>query len=152
MSGPLSSIRVLDLTTVVMGPSATQILGDLGADVVKIEAPSGDSMRKIGPFRHKGMGPLYLQTNRNKRSVVLDLKSAEGKKDLLRLARKADVLVYNIRPQAMARLGLDYDTLAKVNPALIYCGGFGYGEGGPYSGRAVYDDLAQAGSGLCGLF
>ena len=151
MAGPLHGVRVLDLTTVVMGPFATQILGDMGADVIKIEAPGGDSMRKVGPFRHPDMGPLFLQANRNKRSVVLDLKQTQGREALLGLVPDADVLVYNIRPQAMRRLGLDFDTLAAINPGLIVCGAFGFGEGGPYAGRPAYDDIMQAASGVSSL-
>jgi crotonobetainyl-CoA:carnitine CoA-transferase CaiB-like acyl-CoA transferase len=151
MAGPLHGVRILDLTTVVMGPFATQILGDMGADVIKIEAPGGDSMRKVGPFRHPDMGPLFLQANRNKRSVVLDLKKTEHREVLLGLVPSADVLVYNIRPQAMRRLGLDYDTLAAINPGLIVCGAFGFGEGGPYAGRPAYDDIMQAASGVSSL-
>jgi crotonobetainyl-CoA:carnitine CoA-transferase CaiB-like acyl-CoA transferase len=150
--GPLAGVRVLDLTTVVMGPFATQILGDLGADIIKIEQPSGDSMRQVGPFRHDGMGPMYLQANRNKRSVVLDLKTQRGRDVLLDLAQDADVFVYNVRPQAMARLGLGYEAIAARNPAIIYCGAVGYGSGGPDAGKAVYDDLMQAGAGIAGLF
>ena len=116
-TGPLAGVRVLDLTTVVMGPSATQLLGDLGADVVKVEAPDGDTMRRIGPFRHPGMGPLFLQANRNKRSVVLDLKTPEGKAAALALALRADVLVSNVRPQGLRRLGLDDATVRAANPA-----------------------------------
>jgi crotonobetainyl-CoA:carnitine CoA-transferase CaiB-like acyl-CoA transferase len=146
-----------------MGPFATQILGDMGADVIKIEAPTGDSMRKVGPFRsagagdaagdpgHATMGPLFLQANRNKRSVVLDLKQAGDRQALLALVPQADILVYNIRPQAMRRLGLDYPTLAALNPGLIVCGAFGFGENGPYAGRPAYDDIMQAESGLCSL-
>jgi crotonobetainyl-CoA:carnitine CoA-transferase CaiB-like acyl-CoA transferase len=148
----LSGVRVLDLTTVVMGPSATQMLGDMGADVIKVETAAGDNMRWIGPWRHEGMGPLFLQANRNKRSIVLDLKSPQGKAYALSLAREADVLVSNVRPQGLQRLGLDYDTLKGVNPALIYCAAVGYGSGGPNTGRAVYDDLMQAASGIAGLF
>ena len=151
-TGPLAGVRILDLTTVVMGPFATQILGDLGADVIKIEPEGGDSLRGIGPFRNTGMGPMYLQANRNKRSVVLDLKSGKGRDALLELAKDADVFVYNVRPQAMARLGLGYDVLAKANPGIIYCGAVGYGSRGPDSGKAVYDDLMQAGAGISGLF
>jgi crotonobetainyl-CoA:carnitine CoA-transferase CaiB-like acyl-CoA transferase len=151
-SGPLSGIRVLDLTTVVMGPSATQMLGDLGANVIKVEASGGDSMRWIGPWRHAGMGPLFLQANRNKRSVMLDLKSEQGKARALSLAREADVLVSNVRPQGLERLGLDYESVRAVNPSIVYCAAVGYGSGGTESGKAVYDDLMQAASGVAGLF
>jgi len=151
-SGPLAGVRVLDLTTVVMGPSATQMLGDLGADVLKVESPAGDSMRWIGPWRHPGMGPLFLQANRNKRGVVLDLKSPEGKARALALAGQADVLVTNVRPLGMQRLGLDYECIRALNSKLIYCAAVGYGAGGPDSGKAVYDDLMQAASGIAGLF
>ncbi len=150
--GPLHGVRVLDLTTVIMGPSATQILGDLGADVIKIESVDGDSMRRVGPFRHDGMGPMYLQANRNKRSVVLDLKSAEGRSAIRALIAGTDVLVSNVRPQAMARLGLGYADVSQIAPQIIYCTAVGYGAGGPDSGKAVYDDLTQAGSGIAGLF
>jgi crotonobetainyl-CoA:carnitine CoA-transferase CaiB-like acyl-CoA transferase len=135
-----------------MGPSATMLLGDLGADVLKIENGTGDTMRWIGPFRHDGMGPMFLQGNRNKRSVYLDLKTAEGKEAMLLLAAKADVLISNVRPQGLARLGLDYDAVASTNPKIIYCATVGYGSDGPEAGKAVYDDLMQAASGMCGLF
>jgi crotonobetainyl-CoA:carnitine CoA-transferase CaiB-like acyl-CoA transferase len=151
-SGPLKGVRVLDLTAVIMGPSATMLLGDLGADVLKIENGTGDTMRWIGPFRHDGMGPMFLQGNRNKRSVYLDLKTAEGKEAMLLLAAKADVLISNVRPQGLARLGLDYDAVASTNPKIIYCATVGYGSDGPEAGKAVYDDLMQAASGMCGLF
>jgi len=150
--GPWTGIRVLDLTAVLMGPSATQILGDLGADVIKVEPPHGDSMRWVGPFRHDGMGPLFLQANRNKRSVAIDLKTPEGLAALLALAAHADVLVSNVRPAAMERLGLGYEAIRAANPAIIYCSAVGYGEGGPGAGRAVYDDLMQAASGIAGIF
>jgi len=151
-SGPLRGIRILDLTTVVMGPSATQLLGDLGADVVKIETATGDTMRWIGPWRHPGMGPMFLNGNRNKRSVVLDLKTPEGKAAILALAHKADVLVSNVRPDGLRRLGLDYENVRAVNPKIIYCAAVGYGSDGPSSGQAVYDDLMQAASGIASLF
>ena len=150
--GPLSGIRVIDLTTVVMGPSATQILGDLGADVIKVESAGGDSMRFVGPNRTEGMGPLYLNANRNKRSVVLDLKDAEDRAALLSLLPDADVFVSNMRPQAMARLGLGYDAIHAVKPDIVYCLAVGYGSDGPNAGQAVYDDLTQAASGIAGLF
>src|SRR5262245_27620056 len=133
MSGPLAGVRVIDLTTVVMGPFATQILGDLGADVVKVEAPEGDVLRHIAPMRHAGMGHIFLHHNRNKRSLVLDLKQPAGRAALLRLAGGADVLVYNVRPQAMARLGLTYEDVAAVNPRIVYVGAYGYGQGGRYA-------------------
>lgn len=150
--GPLHGVRVLDLTTVVMGPSATQMLGDLGADVIKVETGTGDSMRHVGPFKAEAMGPLYLQANRNKRSVLLDLKTAEGMAALHAMLPRMDVLVSNIRPQAMARLGLGYEAVAAINPAIIYAAAVGYGAGGPDAGKAVYDDLMQAASGFSGLF
>jgi crotonobetainyl-CoA:carnitine CoA-transferase CaiB-like acyl-CoA transferase len=150
--GPLAGVRVLDLTAVVMGPSATQMLGDLGADVIKVEPAEGDSMRWVGPARHASMGPLYLQANKNKRSVVMNLKSPEGRAALLRLAADADVFISNVRPAAMERLNLGYESLRAVNPAIIYCAAVGYGDGGPAAGRAVYDDLMQAASGISGLF
>ena len=148
MSGPLNGVRVLDLTTVVMGPYATQILGDFGADVIKVEPPEGDVMRYAWPFRHPGMGTIYMGVNRNKRSIVLDLKQAAARDACLALAAKADVLVYNIRPQAMARLRLSYDEVRKVNPRIIYAGCFGYSQRGPYAAKAAYDDLIQGASGL----
>jgi len=148
MSGPLDGVRVLDLTTVVMGPYATQILGDFGADVVKVEPPEGDVMRYAWPFRHPGMGTIYMGVNRNKRSIVLDLKKAAARDACLALAATCDVLVYNIRPQAMARLRLSYEEVRKVNPGIIYAGCFGYSQRGPYAAKAAYDDLIQ---GACGL-
>jgi crotonobetainyl-CoA:carnitine CoA-transferase CaiB-like acyl-CoA transferase len=148
MGGPLTGIRVLDLTTVVMGPYACQLLGDHGADVIKIESPDGDVMRLSGPMKNPGMGHLYLSTNRSKRSVVVDLKNAAGRKILLKLAETADVLLYNIRPKAMARLGLSYEELRRVNEKLIYVGAFGFSQRGPYASRPAYDDLIQGMAGL----
>ena len=143
MSGPLEGVRVVDLTTVLMGPYATQIMADMGADVIKVEPPAGDTVRGIGPMRNPGMGHIFLHVNRNKRSLVLDLKHADGMRTFLDLVATADVLIYNIRPQAMARLGLDYERLRKTNPRLIHAGLHGYGETGPYSGKPAYDDLIQ---------
>ncbi|MGH8690209.1 MAG: CaiB/BaiF CoA transferase family protein [Burkholderiales bacterium] len=148
MPGPLHGVRVLDLTTVVMGPYATQILADFGADVIKLEPPDGDVIRQAWPFRNPGMGAIFLNVNRNKRSVVLDLKQPAAREACLALAKKADVLVYNIRPQAMARLKLSYEDIRKENPRIIYVGCFGYSQRGPYAAKAAYDDLIQGASGL----
>lgn len=150
--GPLKGVRVLDLTSVVMGPYATQILGDLGAEVIKVEPPHGDSLRGVGPWRNAGMGPLYLQNNRNKSSIVLDLKTPSGQAALQALIGSVDVLISNIRPEAMRRLGLTNEAIRELNPGIITCNAVGYGSGGPLSGKAVYDDLMQAASGVAGLF
>jgi len=136
------------MTAVFMGPSATQMLADLGADVIKVEAPGGDVIRGIGPQGAQGLGPLFLGLNRNKRSVVLDVKHPDGKQALLDLLRDADVLTYNVRPPAMRRLGLDFDTLAALYPRLIYVGMFGFSERGRYAGNAAFDDLIQAACAL----
>ncbi|MEW6688109.1 MAG: CoA transferase [Pseudomonadota bacterium] len=148
MPGPLHGVRILDLTTVVMGPYATQILADFGADVVKLEPPEGDIMRHNAPLRSRGMGHIFLNANRNKRSVVLDLKKEAGREACLAVAKGADVLVYNIRPQAMARLKLGYEDLRAVNPRILYVGAFGYSQRGPYAAKAAYDDLIQGAAGL----
>ncbi|MGB3290851.1 MAG: CoA transferase [Burkholderiaceae bacterium] len=151
-AGPLDGIRILDLSSVVMGPYATQILGDLGADVIKVESPSGDNMRAVGPMRNPGMGAIYLHLNRNKRSAVLDLKTPDGREACLELAKTADVLLYNTRPQAMARLGLDYDAVCRVNPRIVYVGAYGFGNQGPYAGKPAYDDLIQGMTGIPALY
>lgn len=148
MSGPLTGVRIVDMTMNVLGPYASQILGDMGADIIKVEPPEGDTIRGVGPGRHPGMGPYYLNLNRNKRSVVLDLKKKSAGAVLRRLADRADVLIYSFRPKAMARLGVSYDELIKSNPRLIYCGAFGFGQTGPYADRPAYDDLIQAAIGL----
>ncbi|MSP44908.1 MAG: CoA transferase [Xanthobacteraceae bacterium] len=147
-SGPLAGVRVLDLTSVVLGPYATQMLGDLGADVIKIEPPEGDTTRYTGPRVSRDMASLFMGVNRNKRSIVLDLKTAPAREALLRLVDRADVFVHNIRPQKLEPLGLGSDTLRKRNPRLIYAGIHGWREDGPYSGRPAYDDIIQ---GLCGV-
>mgnify|MGYP001226968234 CR=1 FL=1 len=148
MAGPLSDVRIVDLTTVLLGPYATQTLGDMGASIIKIEAPEGDSTRYIGPTRSHGMGGIFLNLGRNKRSCVIDLKKPEAADVLARLIREADVLLYNMRPAAMARLGLSYEWAAAINPAIIYCGAIGFGEGGPYAGRPAFDDIIQAATGI----
>lgn len=144
--GPLNGLRILDLTSVLMGPYATQILGDFGAEVTKVEAPGGDVVRQIGPSRHDDMGPIFLNTNRSKQSIVLDLKHPDGRKALLRLAETADILVTNVRPRAMARLGLAYEDLSEANPRLIYAALVGFDQQGPYAARPAYDDLIQGGA------
>ncbi|MBB5213718.1 crotonobetainyl-CoA:carnitine CoA-transferase CaiB-like acyl-CoA transferase [Parapusillimonas granuli] len=136
------------MSSVLMGPYATQLLGEMGADIIKVEAPDGDVVRLIGPSRSNGMGPIFLNTNRSKRSICLDLKKEVGRNALLRLAETADVFFYNVRPQAMARLGLAYEDLAAVNPKLIYVGVFGYGQDGPYAAKPAYDDLMQGATGV----
>lgn len=143
MSGPLQGLRIIDMTNVVMGPYATQILADYGADVVKVESPSGDTTRQIPPMRHADMGCLFLHLNRNKRSVVLDLKDPDGIEALLELAAVSDALVCNVRPAALARLGITYERLAERNPKLIWLSLVGFGSDGPYAGRPAYDDLIQ---------
>jgi crotonobetainyl-CoA:carnitine CoA-transferase CaiB-like acyl-CoA transferase len=149
--GPLEGIKVVDMTTVLMGPYATQMLGDYGADVIKVEAIEGDVTRLIGPTRHPGMGPVFLNTNRSKRSICLDLKKPAGRDVVLRLVESADVLIYNVRPQAMARLNLGYDVVSDVNPRLIYAGVFGFGQDGPYAAKPAYDDLIQGATALPAL-
>lgn len=150
-TGPLAGVRIIDLTSVVMGPFASQILADLGADVIKVESPDGDTVRHIGPSRSPGMGPMYLALNRNKRSIVLDLRHPDGLAALKRLIADADVLLFNIRPDSMARLGLGYDEVAAVNPRIIYCGAYGFGEKGRYAGKPALDDLIQGAVGLPSL-
>jgi crotonobetainyl-CoA:carnitine CoA-transferase CaiB-like acyl-CoA transferase len=149
--GPLKGIKIIDMTTVLMGPYAAQMLGDYGADVIKVESLEGDVTRLIGPARHPGMGPVFLNTNRSKRSIALDLKKPGGRDAVLRLLKTADVLIYNVRPQAMARLQLGYDVVAAVNPRLIYAGVFGFGQDGPYATKPAYDDLIQGATALPAL-
>lgn len=144
----LAGVRVLDLTSVVFGPYASQILADYGADVIKIEAPGGDSTRRTGPSQEDGLAAIFLGINRNKRSVVLDLKQADARDALLKMLDHADVLMHSMRPAKMARLGLDPQTLCARHPRLIYAGLYGFGEGGAYAGMPAYDDIVQ---GLAGV-
>ncbi len=151
-ASPLSGLRVLDLTRVMMGPLATHILADLGADVVKVEDAAGDSTRHYRPLRNPGMAGSFLNLNRNKRSIVLDLKREAGREALRRLVPSADVFVHSMRPNAIKRLGFDYPAVRAIKPEIIYCAGQGYGSGGRYRDKAAYDDVIQAGSGIAALF
>ena len=151
MSGPLAGLRVLDLTTVMYGPYCTQLMGDYGADVVKVEPPGGDISREVGPRRNAGMAAGILTKARNKRSLVLDLKQAAGRGALYRLARTADVFIHNMRPKPAARLGIDYAAIAGHRPDIVYCTAVGFGKDGPYADKPAYDDLIQGVSGLAWL-
>jgi len=151
MSGPLAGIRVIDLTSVVFGPLCTQILGDMGADVIKIEGPEGDATRHSGPARSAGMAALFLGVNRNKRSLVLDLKQAAAKEALWRLIEGADVFVHSMRPQKIAALGFAHEPVCRSNARIIYAGLHGYRSGGPYSGQPAYDDVIQGQAGIAAL-
>ncbi|WP_127088902.1 CaiB/BaiF CoA transferase family protein [Aquabacter cavernae] len=148
---PLSGIRVLDLTAVVMGPYAGQMLGDLGADVIKVEPPEGDSTRHTGPAAEAGMAALFLGVNRNKRSVMLNLKRPEARAALLALVDGADVFMHSMRPQKLVGLGITPDELLARNPRLVYAGLHGFGVDGPYGGRPAYDDTVQGMSGLAAI-
>lgn len=148
---PLNGVRILDLSTVVLGPYASQILADYGADVIKIEAPEGDSTRRTGPSTEDGMGAIFLGVNRGKRSIVLDLKTPHGQEALLKLVDTADVLMHSIRPQKLAQIGLDPVTLRTRNPRLVYVGLHGFAQDGPYGGMPAYDDIIQGMSGCAAL-
>lgn len=148
---PLDGIRILDLSTVVLGPYASQILAEYGAEVIKIETPDGDSTRRTGPSTEDGMGAIFLGVNRGKKSVVLDLKQSAGRETLLKLVDTADVLMHSIRPQKLAAIGLDPRTVRTRNPKLVYVGLHGFAEGGPYGGMPAYDDIIQGLSGCAGL-
>ena len=152
MSGPLDGVRVLDLTNTVLGPLATQTLGDMGADVWKVESPAGDPMRGVGPSRNPGMGSYFLSLNRNKRSIVLDLKHPAARPAVERMIERADVLVATVRPRALERLGIGYEAARAINPRIIYCNAVGYRQDGRYAPRPAYDDLIQGASGLAMLF
>jgi crotonobetainyl-CoA:carnitine CoA-transferase CaiB-like acyl-CoA transferase len=143
MAGPLTGIKVIDVSQIVSGPFAVMVLADQGADVIKVEQPGYGEMTRLGPFWRGGLSALFANVNRGKRSVVLDLTKDKGREILLRLVKDADVFVQNWRPGAAARLGLGYEELSKVNPRLIYCSISGYGDSGPYSDRRVYDPIIQ---------
>jgi len=148
--GPLAGIRVIDLTAVVLGPMCTRELADFGADVIKIEPPEGDMMRSNGVSLHPGMSSIYLALNRNKRSVVLDLKTQEGRQALVKLIEGADVLVHNMRVAAIERLGFGYEAVRQINPRIVYCAATAFGQNGPYRNRPAFDDVIQASCGLVG--
>ena len=150
-AGALDGVRILDLTSVVFGPYASQILADYGADVIKVEAPDGDSTRRTGPAQEPGLAAIFLGLNRNKRSIVLDLKQAAARQALLTMVDQADVLMHSMRPAKMVALGLDPATLCARNPRLVYAGLYGFGEGGAYDGRPAYDDIIQGLSGFADL-
>ncbi|MDO8694662.1 MAG: CoA transferase [Sheuella sp.] len=147
----LDGIKILDLTSVVFGPYASQILADYGAEVIKVESPEGDSTRNTGPRLEEGLSAIFLGVNRNKKSICLNLKDPEAKEALLKLVDQADVLMHSVRPQKMVALGLDPETLIARNPKLIYAGLHGFGNGGAYAGRPAYDDIIQGLSGIADI-
>jgi crotonobetainyl-CoA:carnitine CoA-transferase CaiB-like acyl-CoA transferase len=148
----LNGLRILDLTTVVLGPYGTQILGDLGAEVIKIEPPEGDSMRPVAPLAAPGLSAIFANFNRNKRSVALDLKTAAGKAALRKLIPTADVFAHNMRQEAMDKLGFTFNAVRETNPRIVYAAAVGFGRHGRYAGKPAYDDVIQAASGFAGLF
>jgi len=151
--GPLEGVRVVDLTSVVVGPICTRVLADQGADVIKVESPTGDLLRTMAlGARNPGMSGKFMNLNRNKRSVALDIKKPEGKEVILRLLAEADVFVTNVRPPALERAGLDYATLKELNPKLVYCGILAFGSDGRYYNQPAYDPIIQSLSGVAGTF
>ncbi len=150
--GPLEGVRILDLTSVVVGPLATQILADHGADVIKVESKAGDLVRVMnGKSVTPGMGAKFLHLNRNKRSIVLDLKHPSGHGALKKLIARADVMLWNNRPRSMARMKLGYDDVRAINPKIIYCGMFGFGQDGRYRDKPAYDTIIQGAGGMAAL-
>lgn len=149
--GPLAGVRVIDLTSVLMGPYATQIFADLGADVIKVESPEGDTTRYLPPGPADDRGAMFMNVNRGKRSIALDLKQPAAREALLRLAGSADVFIHSMRAQAIGRLGLAYPDVRAANPKVIYANLYGFGRRGPYADYPAYDDIVQAASGLVSL-
>ena len=147
----LTGIRIVDLTTIVLGPYATQIIGDFGAEVVKVEPPGGDLFRAVRPGRSRHMGAGFLNLNRNKTSVVIDLKTDQGRRKFYDLVKSADVVVHNMRGSSAKSLGVDFEALKKIRPGLIYCSAPGFGSDGPNADEPAYDDIIQAASGLAHL-
>ena len=150
-SGPLRGIRVLDLTSVVLGPIATQILGDYGADIIKVEGPAGDMMRANGVSLHPGMSSIFLALNRNKRSLCLNLALPDGAAVLKRMISSVDVFVHNMRVEAIERLGFGYAAVASINPKIIYCAATGFDQDGPDRDKPAFDDIIQAACGLASV-
>jgi len=146
--GPLKDVRVLDLTAMVMGPYCTQVLADMGADVIKIEPPGGDNTRFISIGPEKGMGGVFVNVNRGKRSVMLDLRSEDGQSTIRQLIEQSDVLVHSMRAKAMSKLGLSYEDVAAINPSIVYTNCYGYGRRGPDRDLTAYDDTIQADCGI----
>ena len=151
-TGPLAGLRIVDMSTVLAAPLASQVLADYGADVIKVEPPGGDVFRHAGAKRSPLMGPVFMHANRNKRSAVIDARDPRGRDAILRLCRGAHGFLHNIRPSAMARLGLAYDDVARVSPSIVYLNLVGYGSKGCYAGRPAYDDLIQGFGGLAATF
>jgi formyl-CoA transferase len=147
-TGPLAGLRILDLTTVLFGPFGAQTLGDWGAELIKVEGLTGDQWRYTGQFRNRGMSGQFMATNRNKRSVAIDLKTVGGAEVLRRLIARADALVTNIRPAALERLGFGYEACKALNPKIIYAAATGFGQDGPWAKRPAFDEIVQAASGL----
>ena len=148
VEGPLTGVRVVDITSVVMGPYCTQIMADMGADVIKIEPPEGDITRNVAVGPAPGMNGVFMNVNRGKRSVVLDLRSEDGKEALRALIRTADVFIHSMRSKAITKLGFDYDSVAAINPKIVYTNCYGYSRRGPDADRPAYDDTIQAECGL----
>jgi crotonobetainyl-CoA:carnitine CoA-transferase CaiB-like acyl-CoA transferase len=151
-AGPLDGIRIVDLSTVIMGPYGSHILADLGADVIKVEPPEGDPYRRYAPQRNPGMNGAVLNLHRNKRSVVLDLKAAPARAALDCLVGTADVFMHNLRPKVIERLGYGYERVKSLRDDIVYCGAYGFGAAGPYGDKPAYDDMIQAGSGIAALY
>ena len=151
MAGPLEGVKILELTAVVLGPWACQMLADMGAEVIKVEPPYGDSNRSLGASRNPNMAALYLTCNRNKRSLILDLKQPAARDAIFKIAQDVDVVIHNNRPQVMTKLGLEYKDFRAVNENIIYCGTYGYGKDGPYGEKGALDDSIQSISGIAWL-
>ena len=145
---PLAGVKIVDLTTVVLGPLASRILADFGAEVIKVETMEGDSTRGYEPLRNKGMSGVFITLNRNKRSLALDLRTQEGRAALRTLIASSDVFMHNMRPGAIERLGFDYESVRALKSDIVYCGAYGFGANGPYRDKPAYDDLLQAGGGM----